>query len=221
MIMSWAWPIGMRLGPAGSLASGVANVSLAYLQSYEHMGRALVSCSGSCACADSEIDAHTAPSPDRVRVSITAVRRIALRLLAPAQGASSFPANRSGSGIRADAEGGSPRCCRLTVRILQATSSGEHKFKVSALLLALASESDNWQPPGTKVNPGTTLDMMHRAYADVVAAPREHRNASGQSHQLRARVAPARGRRPSKVKAPKAKGVGRRRATAHHAHAHA
>ena len=115
---------------------------LGYLRSYEHMGRATVHCAGACSCAPSEIDAHVAPAKDVPRVSVTAVRRIAIRLSAPnaSTGAS---------------------CCQLRLRIEAGSSSGEHKFKLLALLLAQARATDHWQPPGTKVWAGSTLEMMH------------------------------------------------------------
>ena len=46
------------LGPdavSRAVSCGVAG----YLESYEHMGRAIVSCEGACTCAQSEIDAHS------------------------------------------------------------------------------------------------------------------------------------------------------------------
>ena len=121
---------------------------LGYLQSYEHMGRATVRCTGGCACALSEIDAHIQPSKERPATSITAVRRVALRFASAANESDGVMVTSS--------------CCRLTVRIDEATSSGERKFKVLAVLLAETKPSDHWQPPGTKVNAGWALDIMHR-----------------------------------------------------------
>lgn len=76
-------------------------------------------------------------------------------------------------------------CCRLTVRIEEGTSSLEHKFKVVALLLAQAMPSNNWQPPGTKVDAGSALDMMHLNMKDLslakdgAKAGRRHTGSSG------------------------------------------
>ena len=48
---------------------------LGYLRSYEHMGRARVTCSGVCGCSPDVIDAHDVKDG----VSVTDVRRINLR----------------------------------------------------------------------------------------------------------------------------------------------
>jgi len=98
---------------------------LGYLRSYEHMGRLSVSCSGSCRCAaPAVIDAHEM----RDGVSVTDVKGLSLR--APTAGEAEhsplFPpwaANGSDAG-----------CCALTLRVLEESSSGEHKFKLMSLL---------------------------------------------------------------------------------------
>ena len=113
-----------------------------YLQSYEHMGRATLHCSGACKCAPTEIDAHSTALP---RVSITAVQRVSLVLT-------------NGNGSMADGETG--ECCKLRLTIDQGTSSGEHKFKLLALLLAEARKQDNWQPPGIHVGAAPLLELM-------------------------------------------------------------
>ena len=133
-------------GAADSLA-----LWLGYLRSYEHMGQATVTCAGACRCLPAEIDAHVPPSRDVPRVSVTAVRRIAIQL-AP---------NATSGAASSQAAGSDPACCELRIRIGAGTSSGEHKFKLLALLLAQARQTDAWQPPGTKVAAGSTLDMMH------------------------------------------------------------
>ena len=137
-------------GNAALASSRVVGLWIGYLESYEHMGRAIVSCSGACACAPSEIDAHSAPLPNKPRVSITAVRRVTIRL-------------PDGNASMADGAAG---CCKLTLRIQPQSSSGEHKFKLLALLLAHASESDRWQPPGVKVGASWAFDMMHKEHND-------------------------------------------------------
>ena len=108
---------------------------LAYLLSYEHMGRARVSCSGACSC-DAIIDAHNVLS----RTSVTAVQRIFVRQDDDAAG-----------------------CCYLTLTVLPQTSSGQTKFKLLSLLFAQQQGKKNdWQPPGIKVFAAPTLgDMMH------------------------------------------------------------
>ena len=109
---------------------------LAYLLSYEHMGRARVSCSGTCSC-DAVIDAHNVLS----RTSVTAVQRIFVR--------------------QKDNAGG---CCYLTLTVLPETSSGQTKFKLLSLLFAQqqGKKVSDWQPPGIKVFAAPTLgDMMH------------------------------------------------------------
>ena len=115
------------------------------------MGRATVYCSGSCSCSPSEIDAHAHPSPNTPRVSVTAVRRVALSLLVAVAGA-----------VNHSTPAGSRPCCRVTLRIEPGSSSGEHKFKLVALLLAELAQgtSEGWGPPGTRVAAGSTLDMM-------------------------------------------------------------
>ena len=151
---------------AKAAAARVVGLWLGYLQSYEHMGRATIQCAGACACAPSEIDAHAPPLPNTPRVSITAVRRVTLRL--PPSGEVDAPPGVKGTkGAagpigNASLGGGSSGCCRLTLRIQSQSSSGEHKFKLLALLLAEARESDNWQPPGLKVGAKDAFMMMHR-----------------------------------------------------------
>jgi hypothetical protein len=126
--------------PGGSARSRPLGLWLAYLLSYEHMGRARVSCSGACSC-DAVIDAHNVLS----RTSVTAVQRIFVR--------------------QDDDAGG---CCYLTLTVLPQTSSGQTKFKLLSLLFAQqqgnkgGSREQGWQPPGIKVFAAPTLgDMMH------------------------------------------------------------
>lgn len=147
--------------PAATATSSTAGPALrevglwiGYLSSYEHMGRARLTCNGGCECAPSDIDAFVPPSPDRPRVSVTAVRRVAL-LLPNTSAASGMV--RNGQGLSHDA------CCRLQLRIKNATSSGSHKFKLMAILLAEASGNEKWQPPGVKVGASRVLHMMNGA----------------------------------------------------------
>ena len=92
---------------------------LGFLRSYEHMGRARVSCSGACACAPDVIDGHDIKDG----VSVTDVRRLVFR-----------PGSASATGDDA-------RCCRVQLTIASGTSSGEHKFKLMSLLLGGADAS--------------------------------------------------------------------------------
>jgi hypothetical protein len=167
----------------GGGAAALVGLWVGYLESYEHMGRVTLTCTGGCACAPSEIDAHDPPAPRKPRVSITAVRRVALRLPAPPVGvarplpatdgaawapavapaaASSSAASAAAAAAAANASSGAAACCRITLRIDEQSSSGEHKFKLNALLLAEAAEGDHWQPPGVKGASASALDMMHR-----------------------------------------------------------
>ena len=171
-----------------SAGPGTTSASLAlwlgYLRSYEHMGRATVTCAGSCTCVPSEIDAHVSPSKDVPRVSVTAVRRIAIKLVSSPNGTGSAAPIVAPAGY-SPSDGSRLGCCQLRIRIEQATSSGEHKFKLLALLLAQPRASDHWQPPGTKVWAGATLDMMHMPNASSfdevgsLSAARRTRRAKG------------------------------------------
>ena len=49
--------------------------------------------------------------------------------------------------------------CRLTLRVLNGTSSGAHKFKVLGLLFARLAAGNKWQPPGTHVDPAAMFDL--------------------------------------------------------------
>jgi hypothetical protein len=95
-------------GGAGG-AGDVVEVVVAYLTSYEHMGRARLSCASGCACEAREVEAHRSK---RVSVSETAVLRVR-----PAAGG-------RGGGAAALAR------CVVRAEVLPGTSSGEHKFKV-------------------------------------------------------------------------------------------
>jgi hypothetical protein len=99
---------------------------LGFLRSYEHMGRARVSCSGGCACAPDVIDAHDIKDG----VSVTDVRRIGLRPNRR-RAAAAAPAATGADSAAADDVG----CCHVRLEITDGTSSGEHKFKVMSLLL--------------------------------------------------------------------------------------
>eukprot|EP00966_Prymnesium_polylepis_P187660 4350387-Prymnesium_polylepis.1 len=103
---------------------------LAYLSSYEHMGRALVSCAGdACTCGPNLIDAHNSID----RTSITAIQRLQLSW---------------------SMEAPTDSTCELNVTVQHHTSSGSHKFKLLGLLLQAPevghrrSTHSEWRPPG-------------------------------------------------------------------------
>lgn len=105
---------------AATIAPGV--VRLGYLRSYVGMGRAAVSCSGTCRCAE-RIDALDAGS----KTSVTLQQHVRLQRRSATGG---------GAEDRADARA---RRCVLHVTIQQQTSAtasaaGAHKFKVMALM---------------------------------------------------------------------------------------
>ena len=109
------WPTpGERVSAGGALRKPPQVLWVGFLRSYEHMGRARVSCSGACSCASDVIDGHDIKDG----VSVTDVRRVGLR-----------PNRRAGADSTLEA------CCRVRLQIGTGTSSGEHKFKVMSLLL--------------------------------------------------------------------------------------
>ena len=88
---------------------------LLYLKSYEHMGQARFECRGGCTCATFTIDAHNFDQRDSLETPSPPIE------------------------VHFDAGGGRPqllRSCRLHGRTLTDTSSGEHKFKVTAVVVA-------------------------------------------------------------------------------------
>ena len=110
---------------------------IGFLRSYEHMGRARVTCSGACGCGNGEvIDGHDIKDG----VSVTDVRKVALRPSRRGPGGMSFGGGRRGRGLAEAAlppaaAGGDVACCHVQLTIAPGTSSGEHKFKVMSLLL--------------------------------------------------------------------------------------
>lgn len=102
---------------AGQMEAGQARASdtytlnLVYLISYEHMGKALVTCSEGCACSGAApINAHT-----KVHHSVTANQIISLwRNVAPE---------------------GSHQMCQIQIKVVKETDSGEHKFKLVTVVL--------------------------------------------------------------------------------------
>ncbi|GFR42716.1 hypothetical protein Agub_g3640 [Astrephomene gubernaculifera] len=88
----------------GSPAEEQVHVYLHHLRSYEHMGKARISCVSGCACEEVVVDAHITQ-----RVSQVYMARI---LVSQA------------------------RECLMEVTVLDQTSSGENKFKVSGLVVS-------------------------------------------------------------------------------------
>jgi hypothetical protein len=80
-----------------------ATIGLVHLVSYEHMGAAVVRCIAGCSCDDQVIDAHLRDPSNGGRASIFQ---------------------------RFDFQATITTFCSLEVRVLNWTSSGEHKFKI-------------------------------------------------------------------------------------------
>ena len=95
-----------------SAGSGVTAVFVGYLESYEGMGRAAISCANRCSCSSQELDAN-APAQ---RVSVTAVRSVQVQMHGGASGM------------------GRKHCCELILRVLPKSSSDGSKFKVMSLI---------------------------------------------------------------------------------------
>ena len=99
--------------PGGVVELGVpyageaAAVHLIYLKSYEHMGQARFECRGGCSCRAATIDAHNE-------------RRVSLETPAAPIEVAFAPGTAE---------------CRLRGVTLQSTRSGEHKFKLTALVV--------------------------------------------------------------------------------------
>jgi hypothetical protein len=106
-------------------------VTLNYLLSYEHMGRARLGCGGMCSCTPVEVDAHHVKPADgsgRNSSTYTGIE-VVVHLNATSE---------LGRGA-GDAEpaGGERRAlqppCTLTAKVQEGTSSGEHRFRMSGL----------------------------------------------------------------------------------------
>jgi hypothetical protein len=105
--------------PGSSLGGGqVVELVVAYLTSYEHMGRARLSCVRGCACEAREVDAHHSE-----RTSVSAVAVLPLAPAAAGAGAAAAEGQYGSIG------GGGMGRCVLRIEVLPETSSGEFKFK--------------------------------------------------------------------------------------------
>lgn len=129
-------------------AGQVVEVVVAYLTSYEHMGRVRLSCVSGCGCKPQEVDAH---HKQHTSVSATTVLPVWPRddhtngsesmfgegsgtvggIGGSNSGSSSIGGSSSGStgGSNGVSGSGLSRCV-LRVEVLPGTGSGEHKFKV-------------------------------------------------------------------------------------------
>lgn len=96
-------------------ASDAPFAAIEYLTSYEHMGIAQVRCQGGCMCPAETIDAHDASR----KTSEHASRMLRLSQVTVADA-----------------------LCELNVTVLGATSSGEHKFKLTGLVVGGSPHAD-------------------------------------------------------------------------------
>ena len=90
-------------------ADGCATVVLNYLSSYEGMGVCLVSCVSGCRCDELRIDAHAVASFGALKRNASITQQAA------------FVASASPT-------------CVLNLTVADATTSGEHKFKLLPLV---------------------------------------------------------------------------------------
>ena len=101
---------------SGGAWGGVAlhRVGIGYLKSYEHMGTIAVTCVHDCTCETTRIDAHTSE-----RISPLDLQYFTARVRP----------SSSGEG------GGGGGRCGIKLTVLNESSSGEYKFKLTALFL--------------------------------------------------------------------------------------
>jgi hypothetical protein len=114
---------------------------ITYLKSWQHMGRALLTCVSGCTCAPTLIDGHSSTG----RHSVPLLEELQVS---------------------------SARRCVLQLKVLEGTSSGEHKFKVMQLAA------------GARVDASGQLAALRRAMV------RRHEQLhAGQQARLRRRLA--------------------------------
>ena len=109
------------------------SISLSILSSYEHMGQAEVTCVSGCRCDNSTIDGHV---PDH-KHSIPKEHGFRLFQHHPGSSLSANGGNstRSGTGGNDSSTTGGGSRCVIQVKVLQESSSGEHKVKVIQLAI--------------------------------------------------------------------------------------
>ena len=101
-----------------------ADVRLLHLISYEHMGVARVSCLAGCTCESTIIDAHRIDRRRNVSIYVEKVLPVTFTVHDPMAAA-----RRPHHGQR------SPRC-KLALRVLQRTSSGEHRWVLTRVTVS-------------------------------------------------------------------------------------
>jgi len=119
-----------QLPPEELDAAGARPVMLRleYLVSFEHMGTVRLTCAVGCACTRQRIDAHQL---GEVRnVSVFAVH--------------SFAVTPQNATIARNRGQGLAHECELQLRILNRTSSGEHKFKVRSITVGTGTYGHPW-----------------------------------------------------------------------------
>lgn len=105
-------------------SASTQRIGIGFLRSYAHMGQARLECVHDCACEALIIDAH-----HEARISPLDLRYFSVTTRPGPEAAA------SGAGALARAAAGSTRRCGLRLTVLRTTSSGEHKFKLTALFL--------------------------------------------------------------------------------------
>jgi hypothetical protein len=116
-----ATEVGASLGLCLPTLPGKSHLWIGYLRSYEHMGRAGVTCAGTCRCEPMEIDGNEI----RDGVSVTDMQMLTLKERKPGVSrplTPEWPPSATG-------------CCALTLRVLPESTTREHKFKLMSLLL--------------------------------------------------------------------------------------
>ena len=114
------WPL-----PADGAAPNQL-VGIGYLKSYEQMGRVQIECTGGCDCKAVTLDAH-----HDAKMSPYDLRYLHLHT----HNASSATGAAAGAAV-----GAARRRCALRLTVLNETSSGSHKFKLTALFLNRESD---------------------------------------------------------------------------------
>jgi len=104
-------------------ASDAPFATVEYLRSYEHMGMANMACADGCECESVTVDAHYGRMRTSEHFSST------LKLLPI-------------SGSRGQQQSLLPAQCKIVVTVLNSTTSGEHKFKLTGLTVGGSERVD-------------------------------------------------------------------------------